>query len=121
MKSLALCLLFIFIVFGCGPINDKKQTNSNKIQPLSGYMLVQLNKPISDLEGASLVMVYNQKEYKVGFASDNKVLEQLKRLSAGEYTFYIDGDFSEESGHLPNQSQNYNVIHVQKILSPEDL
>lgn len=121
MKLLVTCMLFIFAIVGCGPIHDKKQTNSNKIQPLSGYMLVQLNKPISDLEGASLVMIYNQKEYKVGFASDAKVLEQLKRLSAGEYTFYIEGEFSEESGHLPNQSQSYNVIQVQTLLSTQDL
>lgn len=118
MKLLMIYLAFIGILVACGPMEEKQQVSTTKIQALSGYMTVKLNKPVSDLKGTSLKMQYRQKEYRVGFKSDVVVLEQLKRLSAGDYTFYVDGELEQEAGHPPNKNQNVDVIQIQELKSP---
>lgn len=109
----------MLILSGCGDDMSSRRktlpTNGEALQAQSGYVAVSLYIPPSNSYGSAANVLYNGKSYLIGSQTESDIQTAIDNHASGTYSVQIQGWIDEESGHNPNPTATYSVIHIKAI------
>jgi hypothetical protein len=80
------------------------------------WLMAQFRIPAQGVSGSAITVELSGKSYLVGSQTPTNIKHFIQSLPAGTVQqFEITGQTARESGHFPNPSATFDVIHIQTI------